>query len=343
MSLSADRRSLVGYVAGLPFTIIDPNDPAAGTKVMWNNAFRPMYTDDLDARFFGGEAVYEGVDRPHRVIEYEEIGHYRVYNYVGRTEVEPLPVDPDFKKTGLYFMSAIYPFLAPPESRGQGLIRYRRADPNAGDNTWTWRPADRRLRGLSEDTFCGEEGVEQSYPDNYEGFAAKNENYDWRFLGEKKMLGAVNIDQVPAPMCLGDGGGSICPAQWEPRRVFVIEGIPRRSRVPEELYSKHVIYVDAEAWVVLAHDSYDRKGELIKNFTNWLTYRDRPVTEARVAIYSYKRLFEVAEATTEIDSGLSKVCYLPSRSTPEGETWYINMGVTTKDMFTFQAMVKAAH
>jgi hypothetical protein len=96
VGLSADRRSLVGYVAGQPFSTIDPNDPMAGTKVMWNNSFRPMYTDDLDARFFGCEAVYEGVDKPHRVVEYEEIGHYRAYNYVGRTEVEPLPIDPDF-------------------------------------------------------------------------------------------------------------------------------------------------------------------------------------------------------------------------------------------------------
>jgi hypothetical protein len=54
-------------------------------------------------------------------------------------------------------------------------------------------------------------------------------------------------------------------------------------------------------------------------------------------------IFEVAEAATEIDSGLSEVHYLPSRSTPERETWYINMGVTTNDMFTLQAMVKAAH
>ena len=51
--LSGDNRSLVGYVAGQPFPIIDLNDPNAAVEVMWNNAFRPMYTDDLDARFFG--------------------------------------------------------------------------------------------------------------------------------------------------------------------------------------------------------------------------------------------------------------------------------------------------
>lgn len=69
VKLSRDHRSLAGYVAGQPFPIIDANDPDAGVKVMWNNAFRPMYTDDLDARFFGCEAAYEGRSKPHRVVE----------------------------------------------------------------------------------------------------------------------------------------------------------------------------------------------------------------------------------------------------------------------------------
>jgi hypothetical protein len=125
--------------------------------------------------------------------------------------------------------------------------------------------------------------------------------------------------------------------------MFIVEGIPRRSRVPEELYSKHVKYVDSEAWVVLSHDAYKRKGDLYKNLTNWLTYRDRPVQDARVAVYPFKRLFEVAEATTDIDSGLSEVHYLPSHTTSERETWYINMGVVNKSMFTLDAMVKGGH
>jgi hypothetical protein len=340
--LSPDHRSLVGYVAGQPFPVIDANDRDAGVKVMWNNAFRPMYTDDLDARFFGCEAVYEGRGNPHNVVEYEEIGHYRVYNFVGRTEVEPIPIDPGFKNTGLFFMSAIYPFLAPAGARGKGLIRYRYADPNKGDNTWVWRPGDRRLRRISEDALGSSEGVDQFYPDDYEGFAAKNENYEWRLLGERPMLGAVNIENVPAPACPTDGGGSVCPERWQLRQMFIVEGTPRRSRVPEELYSKHVVYVDSEAWVILSHDAYDRKGELFKNFTNWLVYRDRPVPDARIAIYPYKRVFEVAESTTDVKSGLAEVHYLPSHSAPERETWYINMGVVDKNMFTLAAMVKAA-
>ena len=44
--LSPDGRSLVGYVSGEPFPILDSNDPHAADKIMWNVAFRP----DLERR-----------------------------------------------------------------------------------------------------------------------------------------------------------------------------------------------------------------------------------------------------------------------------------------------------
>src|SRR5205807_1492684 len=50
--LSSDHRSLVGYVAGQPFPLIDPNDPDVANKAIWNNVFRPITTDDYDLRFY---------------------------------------------------------------------------------------------------------------------------------------------------------------------------------------------------------------------------------------------------------------------------------------------------
>jgi len=54
-------------------------------------------------------------------------------------------------------------------------------------------------------------------------------------------------------------------------------------------------------------------------------------------------VFEVAETTTDVKSGLAETCFLPSPDTKERETWYINMGAATKEMFTLQALVDAAH
>ena len=57
--LTQDHKSLVGYVAGQPFPLIDVNDPQVATKIIWNNVFRPITTDDYDLRFYDCDSSYE--------------------------------------------------------------------------------------------------------------------------------------------------------------------------------------------------------------------------------------------------------------------------------------------
>src|ERR1700731_3716872 len=79
VSLTADG-DLKSYVAGLPFPLVDANDPDAATKIMWNFAFRPLYTDDLDLR--GVEAVSHRAGSADE-IEHFTFGHLGFYKYVG--------------------------------------------------------------------------------------------------------------------------------------------------------------------------------------------------------------------------------------------------------------------
>ncbi len=66
--LSNDHKSVVGYVAGQPFPLIDPNDPYVANKVIWNNVFRPITSDDYDLRFYDCDSSFEkhGHRRPAR-------------------------------------------------------------------------------------------------------------------------------------------------------------------------------------------------------------------------------------------------------------------------------------
>ena len=73
----------------------------------------------------------------------------------------------------------------------------------------------------------------------------------------------------------------------------MVETIADPKINPNDLYSRHVVHTDAEADAILSHDMYDRRGELMVNSTNWLTYRDRPVPHAKIAICPFKRLFQV--------------------------------------------------
>src|SRR5271169_501698 len=176
VSLTADHRSMLGYVAGQPFPLIDANDPYVAEKIIWNNVFRPIQSDDYDLRYFDCQSEYVRPGKEQQIIDNIEVGHYAGYNLVGRTEVEPLPVDPDFKISNRFYVNGLYPVLAPAESRGVGLIKFRYADPNRGDDQWTYLPTSRRLRRLNESIMDTAAGAQAYHPNDYEGFSGKNEN-----------------------------------------------------------------------------------------------------------------------------------------------------------------------
>jgi hypothetical protein len=344
--LSNDHKSIVGYVAGQPFPLIDPNDPDVANKVVWNNVFRPITTDDYDLRFYDCDSSFEQKGPQTKQIEYFQIGHYAGYDLVGRTEVEPLPTDPDFKTTGRYWLFALYPLLAPQEIRGTGFIRWRYADPKRGDDTWSLGAGNRRVRRvdesiLSSSTTAGGTSAHAWDPDHYSGFNPKTEQYNYKFLGEKNMLGTVHAEHSPEMRCATDGGTSACPEAWEMRHMYIIEATPNRHRV-NALDSRTVIYMDSEMWFEPYIDTYDRDGKLFRSHIYWLATRDRPVPDAKVAIYPFKRSFVVGAVSTDVQSGLATMCYLPGAETPEHECWYINMGAVEKSFFTTDAMVRAA-
>ena len=343
--LSKDHRTVVGYVAGQPFPLVDPNDPDVGIKLIWNNVFRPITSDDYDLRFFDCEEVYPKLAGDHRVINRSEVGHYAGYNLVGRTEVEPMPVDPDFKISNRLWLFAGYPILAPASDRGRGLIRYRYADPDHGDDSWTWTPGARRIRRLNESILSSNTGTATFDPDHYSGYNPKTEQYAYKFLGERQMLACVHAKNSPEVTCPYDGGASVCPENWEIRHLYIVESTPRtggEQSTNDVLESKTIVYLDSEVWFEPYVDTYDRRGQLWRTNLYWLAYRDRPVPDAKIAIYPFRREFVVGASELDVQGGRSAVCYLPGRETPERECWYINMGAIDKSFCTIPAMVKAA-
>ncbi len=343
--LSADHRSLVGYVAGQPFPLVDANDPYVAQKIIWNNVFRPITTDDYDLRFYDCDSSYQKRGPQTKQIEYFQIGHYMGYDLVGRTEVEPLPIDPDFKSTGRYWLFGLYPILAPQEIRGTGFIRWRYANPNEGDAIWSLDSGSRRIRRINESLMSSSTtsgtAAHTWDPDHYSGFNPKTEEYNYKFLGEKNMLGCAHAAHSPEIRCQTDGGTSACPENWEMRHLYIVQALPRRSKI-NALDSKTIVYLDSELWFEPYIDTYDRAGRLFRNHIYWVATRDRPVPDARVAIYPFKRSFVVGAVSTDVQAGLATMCYLPGHETPERECWYINMGAVDKSFFTTDAMVRAA-
>ncbi len=84
--------------------------------------------------------------------------------------------------------------------------------------------------------------------------------------------------------------------------MYIMEGIARPERLPGDLYSRHILYVDSEADFGLYQDQYDQKGQLFINYTSYLKYADRVTPASRVAIYPFKRLFQTGSSSCDVQS-----------------------------------------
>jgi hypothetical protein len=273
-------------------------------------------------------------------LESIQVGHYAGYNEVGRTEVQPMPTDPDFKDSGRYWLFALYPALAPAELRGAGLLRHRFADPDKADNIWAFTPSDRHVRELGEEMMNDPGGIGQWSPDRFAGFNAKVQNYDYKFLGHKQMLASVNAANSPATRCV-DNGTASCAENWELRQLYIVEASPRNAANAGGA-AKTDIYIDGEAWFPPYVDTFSASGELNQTSIYTLANRDRTTSDAAVAVYPFKRTFVVAVETQDLKQGTLIKCYFPGPDAPDREGWYINMGTTQQDFFLTQAMIRAA-
>jgi uncharacterized protein DUF1329 len=341
--LAPDHRNLLGYVAGQPFPLLDPNDPYVATKIMWNQYFRPIATDDFDLRFFECQVARQNPGAAQSLMELSELGHLAGYSDLGRTEVEPLPTDPDFKTTGVWGYSGAYPTLAPAEDRGSGGIRYRYWDPDRADDAWTFLAGTRRVRRVNEVLMSASPGLSTWDADHTGGFGAKPQEYNFKYLGDRNMLACAHARNSPSHPSTTDGGATASTENWEMRHLYLVEVTPRPEKIAGLIHSKTIVYVDGEGWFNPYVDSYDTKGELWKTQIYLNTYRDRPVPDAKIAVYPFKREFIVAASSVDVQSGISTTCYLPGPDTPERECWYINMGAVDRNFFTAEAMTKASH
>ena len=349
VQLGADG-TLKNYVAGLPFPLVEANDPNAALKVMWNFSYRPLYTDDAISKNVE-LASYRPGSTPGNPVEHITIGNVGFYNNIGRTEVNPIPTNPDAVAAGIRYRFGAYPFLELSELRGFGFIRYRNLDPKIDDNCWMYSPRSRRVGRASANELSdvvsevagaatpgalgGGEGA-ATYasnldPDSFFGFAAKIEDFNYRLIGVKPMLAVVHAENSPAKACDSDGGRTICPENWEMRQIYVIEADAKQTSLLGSGVSipKRIFYVDSEGWFITASDQYDREGKLWKTLVTFNAYRDRPVPDARVAIWPFKRMFQTALVDEDVTTGFSTVALSPGFETDEHESWYIKMGIAT--------------
>jgi Protein of unknown function (DUF1329) len=345
----SDQGFLENYVAGLPFPLLDPNDPQIAPKVMWNFSYRPIDTDDSEIRNVETISHREKDVIAGQPVIHITTAHVSTYSNIGRTEVQPVPTDPDAQTSGIRYRFGAFPVLEPAALRGFGYMRYRYIAPTLEDNIWMYIPNARRIRRGRADMQSDATDASTIDPDSYSGFAAKIEDFNYRLLGIKPMLAVVHAANLPAQACEFDNNRTICPENWEMRQLYIVEATQKPLSWHQDIGSsglsipKRIFYIDSEGWFITASDQYSKNGALWKTLALFTAYRDRSAIDAKVAVYPFNRIFQTAMVDEDVDTGFATVSYTPGHDTKEPEGWYINMGMVRPDSLDPHRMAWVGH
>jgi hypothetical protein len=260
------------YVYGFPFPKIDPNDPKAGSKVVWNKWY-PIFRSAQN--YFPFAVDWVGTGGFERRITAQVSTLY----YDGRQYRIP---NPDSTET-----REIIQVLGPASVQGIVQLTWRYMD-NRFDSVWSYAPALRRTRQLSSanrsDPFLGSDFVN----DDSSLWFGKNQSFTWKLVGQQDVLVQTTI-QKPVELIAGqkwEGGqeytqpktfpGAIWGWQdkewkgapwwaanmvWVKRPVYIIEGFPKD---PYYSYGKQLFYVDRDSFTMVYKIIYDRAGQYWK-------------------------------------------------------------------------------
>ena len=336
VKLSPDGLRVQNYVAGLPFPNVDPMDPLVAMKIMWNWNYTHLTTDDVDLRNFDADTGAIADDGPMTVERHFLLDHFRRLFWNGRLYVEPKPEKPN--PNGIRGQQGLYPILEPFDLKGVGALGNRYIDPAKQDDSWLYLPSLRRVRRLStaqrSDALFGQD----TDIDSYYGYAGHIAWMDWKFLGEKQVLGAYHAENYPVKWATGGADFAFDDA-WEKRDVYVVEGV---SKLSQYAYGKRVLYIDKETYTVPYSDIYDRAGQLWKIWINDFSFRKQPFAGAKTSVYEDERAFAPSIVMVDMQLQHATRAALPSHRFPGEEGWYFDLGNksgTTEDFFTVAHLI----
>jgi hypothetical protein len=261
------------FLYGYPFPQIEPTDPQAAAKVMYNFSYTLMQADDAD-RFSNLHWVTPSALE--RYIEFQ--GQLLFY---GSRFSGPI-TNPDAT-----LRKGIIAGVAPYKVVGVVTLEWVYLDPRQWNSLWTYLPALNRVRRLnaangSDSLF----GSDLSHDDPYL-FSGKVQYFAWKLVGVQEALVPYTL---PNPKLLrrADQGyllenpKDLLVMGWEKegwkgkawwptnyslakRPVWVVEAT---GKDPQYAYSRQVLWIDKELYVGYYKEAYDKEGRLWRVLLN---------------------------------------------------------------------------
>jgi hypothetical protein len=272
--IAEDGRDISNYIAGCPFPNIDPNDPLAGFKVMWNHEQSSAVIDNAGTTFISEVVNSQGKsDRTYEMM-------WRRLMWTGRLYTDPTPTiahNPPTRHSNL-----LGPILRPNDLKGLTLMFYHYLPRETPDDTYVYSPEMRRVRRISFADRSAALGGSDFDVDSMFGFNGSIAHWTFRILAEKEILAVVHSGKYgdPSQWCgtrnSSHGFVSALPCvSWEKRKVWVVEGTP--TAYPRDYaYSKRILYMDRDFYGPVVHEMHNDKGELWKSMVPCIYYTKKP-------------------------------------------------------------------
>jgi hypothetical protein len=260
-----------------PFPRIDPADPQAATKIVWNYFYTLYYAGNAHYRADLLWVSRRGLDRSIQVDAYSK-------PYEGQH-----PKFRDGNGSNDLLSQTLAQVLSPADVAGVVSLSWRYRDAARRDSIWAYVPALRRVRQVSpanrSDGFLGSDMTQDDGP----YFDGKVEDFRWKLAGEQDLLVLFDRPSFEDPAQLrrlpGGGWRMIIPgkarvgfqdpawqgAPWCPlqevlirRPHWIVEAVPKD---PYYLYGKLVLRFDKDLYLGSYSTKYDWKGNLLASYS----------------------------------------------------------------------------
>ncbi len=258
-------------ILGHPFPIIDPDDPRAATKIMYNTKYWQYVQGSLRGPLV--QAYLSPTDY------LRGVGAFNVNLYMDGNPVAIARNNPD--RVMKYQITRAN---SPYDIAGTAVLTWRYRDPKAEDNSFAYVPAIRRVRRMTPaNRSDGMMGSDMAVDDAgmYDG---KVTAMTWKLLRKQELLvpfvgkdperivqnedGEWSTTEYVTEIVFGYQKEGWQGAPWAPlnfiwvkRPVYVVEVHPKDSYYN---YGTQYIFVDTENWCPVHKTINDRAGEFWK-------------------------------------------------------------------------------
>lgn len=253
---------LLNYVAGQPFPKLDINDPQIGQKLAWNFFWRWLGDDyKTGGAVKGGKIIRAAIEKDGSERRADLVSYFLFPRT--RYTSNPKPAIPGYEHID-YMQLRVDSY--PRDAAGTTTLEIRYDDPKKSDDLYIYIPSIRRIRRATTTQRCQTLAPSEFNLDDINSFNGKITDFNYKFLGEKKIL--ANLSQEKLPFDRKKGDYLPLNEKWEVVDTYVLEITPKD---PNYCYPRKLLHLNKMTfdthWTLI----WDKKGDYWKeqfgNFT----------------------------------------------------------------------------